>query len=388
MTRKRPASKPASDGNGSSGDCPKLPTPEMEDSPLDLPAPDPIVALQVVGEGWELPLSPEQHNFALGSLGPPAVDLSLAGRKYVSEKHAFLSRRGNVLTVTDNRSRNGTFFGEHRDQYGEIKAGGSFRVADVRLLGLDERLRQLRKHLLFALGYDAHERVDQALIDIADKDGPGLLLVGPRRCEQRGLAQAIHAATGRRHNGFVVAEAPLRHNAEEVAVLRRGRHGTIFVDLDEAPPMAFLVRHLFGPTYKPRPIIAARTYEDAEKALGIDDAGSRYAQRLRQITLRPIADRRGDIERLLDELLKRDQYPRTIRGLIGESNLAALADRHPWKENFDDLRDVLRICRGLYEGGKTQAAGAELLGLSPPALSERLKRWGVRWPPPEGLPGA
>jgi predicted transcriptional regulator len=46
---------------------------------------------------------------------------------------------------------------------------------------------------------------------------------------------------------------------------------------------------------------------------------------------------------------------------------------------------VLRICRALYEGGETQAAGAELLGLSASALSERLKRWGMTWPPPEGL---
>lgn len=388
MSRKRPPSKPPGDGQEASPntDGPKLPTPEMEDSPLDLPPPDPIVALQVVGEGWELPLSPEQHNFALGSLQPPAVDLSLAGRKFVTERHAFLSRRGNVLTVTDNRSRNGTFFGEHRDQYGEIKAGESFRVADVRLLALDERLRQLRKYLQYALGYDAHERVDQALADLADKTGPGLLLVGPPHCEQREIAQAIHVSTGRRHNGFVVAEPPLRHNAEEVALLRRGRHGTIFVDLDVVQPLAFFVRHLFGTTYQPRPIIAARSYEQAQDALGIDETGTPLATRLRIITLRPLADRRSDIPSLADELLKRDQYPHTIRRIIGDAGLANVIDRHAWKDNFDDLRDVLRICRGLYEGGKTQAAAAELLGLSPAALSERLKRWGIKWPPPDGQP--
>ncbi len=386
MTRKRPPSKPPTDGNGTGPEGPKLPTPEMEDSPLDLPPPDPIVALQVVGEGWELPLSPEQHNFALGSLEPPAVDLSLAGRKYVTEKHAFLSRRGNVLTVTDNQSRNGTFFGEHRDQRGEIKAGESFRVADVRLLALDERLRQLRKHLLYTLGYDAHESVDQALADIADKHGPGLLIIGPPHCEQRELAQAIHAATGRRRNGFVVTEPPLRHSAEEVAALRRGRHGTIFVDLSLVQPMAFFVKHLFGKTYQPRPIIAARSYEQVEEALGVDEAGTRFAARLRTITVRPVANRRVDIEKLLDELLKRDQYPHPIKRMIGESNLAAVIEKHSWKDNFGDVRDVLRISRGLFEGGKTQVAGAELLGMSQSTLSEQLKRWGMKWPPSEGLP--
>lgn len=135
-----------------------------------------------------------------------------------------------------------------------------------------------------------------------------------------------------------------------------------------------------------RPIIAARSYEQVEEALGVDEAGTRFAARLRTITVRPVANRRVDIEKLLDELLKRDQYPHPIKRMIGESNLAAVIEKHSWKDNFGDVRDVLRISRGLFEGGKTQVAGAELLGMSQSTLSEQLKRWGMKWPPSEGLP--
>jgi hypothetical protein len=367
VSRKRSVAADSADA-----DTVKVPTPEMQTSPLDLLPSEPVVALQVVGEGWELPLSPVQHNFALGKLAPPAVDLSLAGKQFVSERHAFLSRRGNALTVTDNRSRNGTFFAGRRDTYGEVTAGKSFRVADVKLLALDERLRQLREHLQWVLGYDAHEQVDQALVNIADEEAKGILLLGPPGCEQRELAEAIHTSSARRHRGFVVAEPPLQHNAEEVAALTRARQGTMLVDLAAVTPLAFLARHLFGTTYHVRPIIAARTSTQVETTLGKD-----YARGLRVITLRPVADRRAEIPTLLDELLKRAQCARTIADL-GERNLAALVTNHRWKGNFRDLREAARRCQALLEA-PTQAVAAERLGMSPSSLSEWLSGLGMKF---------
>jgi len=352
----------------------------MEDSPLDLPSPDPIVALQVVGEGWELALSPAQHNFALGTLEPPAVDLSLPGKTYVSERHAYLSRRGEILTVTDNRSRNGTFHRGYRRPYCEITAGSSFRVADVRLLALNEHLRILRKHLLWCLGFDAHAQVDQALEDLADAESPGVLLVGPRDCDQRALAEAIHQTSARRHHAFVVAEPPLRTRAEEVATLRRARSGTLLLDLDTVEPLAFFVEHLFGPTYHVRPIIAAQSTKQAEDKLGRD-----HARRLRPIlTLPAVAERRDDIEPLLDGLLKLDGCPFRIRD-VGEKNLDALVHRHRWRRNFVDLRETARRCRALLETW-IQADAAERLAISGSTLSEWLATLGMSWPPPGERP--
>src|SRR5687768_11181812 len=93
-----------------------------------------------------------------------------------------------------------------------------------------------------------------------------------------------------------------------------------------------------------------------------DDTGtSPYATRLRIITVRPLAERRGDLEGLLDELLKRDQHAQTIRKMIGKTNLAALIESHPWKDNFVDVREALRRFRALHEVRK-QSAAAKLLG--------------------------
>lgn len=371
MTRKPP--KPQDDASG-----PKLPTPELDDSPLDLPPPDAIVALQLFGEGSELRLSPQQQNFALGSAPPPAVDVWLSGKKYVSEKHAFLSRRGNTLTITDNRSRNGTFFAGYRDTYGEVKAGQTFRVADVKLLALDERLRQLRKLLRWWLGYEAHAQLDQAVIDVADEESPGLLLLGPPDCDPRQLAEMIHRHSARRNARLVVAEPPLRSRAEEVALLKSARGGTVFVDLDDVRPMQFFATHLFSATYRVRPIVAARTRKQVEDALGVGPIADQ-ARALRSISIPPLADRRDDIPALLDELLTHEQCPHSIRQ-IGEGNLAALVTAHKWKANLRDLREVARRCRALLEE-PTQAEAAARLGITPSTLSEWLSSLGMKWPP-------
>ena len=356
----------------------KLPTPELDDSPLDLPPPDAIVALQVVGEGCELRLSPQQQNFALGSAPPPAVDLCLSGKKYVSEKHAFLSRRGNTLTVTDNRSRNGTFFGGYRDSYGEVKAGQVFRVADVKLLALDERLRQLRTRLRWWLGYEAEAQLDQALTDVVDEEASGLLLLGPAECEQRQLAETIHRHSARRNAGFVVAEPPLKSQTEEVALLKRARGGTVFLDLDHVRPLQFLVGQLFGSTYRVRPIVAARTQKLVDEALGLASVTVKV-RALRAISIPAVAERRDDVPALLDELLTHEQCSHPI-GHIGDANLAALVANHKWKANHRDVREVARRCRALLDE-PMQSEAAARLGITPSTLSEWLSGLGMKWPP-------
>jgi hypothetical protein len=121
-----------------------------------------------------------------------------------------------------------------------------------------------------------------------------LLLNGPPACEQRFLAEQIHATSARRNLGFVaISSLPERDQFNEVAA---ASHGTVFVELDELRRVpAWFVELLFGTTYQVRPIIAARTAEAARKHLG-----DRNLPHLRVISIPAIRDRRGDVPGILN----------------------------------------------------------------------------------------
>ena len=357
-------------------ELPKLPTPELRERPIDEPPHDPIVALQAIGTGHQLALAPSQMNFAIGSGQPPSVDVSVAGipgSAHVSELHAYLSRRGNTIDVTD-RSRNGTYFNSRRVSHVELLAGKAIRLAELRLLALDEPMRALRPHLLWALGLDAHDAVDDALMNLAD--GDGVLLLGPPECEQRALSEAIHATSARRGRALVVADPPLQHRAEETATLQRGSGSAVFLDLHTITPLAWFVDQLFGTTYHVRPIIAAPSVTDAENKLG-----AARARRLRMISIPAVADRRAEIPRLLQALIKRSGVEGKL-GDLGVDNVAALVTNHKWKRNFFHVREAARRIGALIEAqakGRSQSDAAASLGLPQSTLSSWLSGLGLRW---------
>ena len=134
------------------------------------------------------------------------------------------------------------------------------------------------------------------------------------------------------------------------------------------------MRHLFGTTYRVRPIIAAQAYKQAEEALGAE-----HARALRVVTLPPVTDRRDDVPTLLDGLITREMGQRSIHD-IGATNLAAVVANHKWRGNWRDLREVARRCRALLDA-PTQAEAAALLDVSPSTLSEWLRGLGMKWPP-------
>ncbi|KAB2896579.1 MAG: FHA domain-containing protein [Kofleriaceae bacterium] len=350
-------------------------TPAQPDT--SLPPAAIVTALRVCGRNVELPLSIEQASFTFGAASAPAVDLTLDGEG-ISRLHAIIQRRGPKLRILDQRSTNGTYYRGKPDPDFEIAAGDVFEITHkrIRLLALDEPLRLLRPRLQWAIGLRAHAEVDQALEDVAS-DAP-LLLVGPRHCEQRALAEEIHRRSPYRQRDLVVSPFAFATPAEYETKLDHAERGTLYLDLTDADPdkiamPARFIARLFSGSI--RPIVVARDQEQAQRLIGADALG------LRAIRLPPLDSRREEIPKLLDALLLQagagDGDELLPLDVLGESNVDALK-MYPWSNNFDDLRRIVPRLHSLLTNGCKLRASARSFGCSVAAQRDALKRLGIK----------
>ncbi|MBE7451462.1 MAG: FHA domain-containing protein [Kofleriaceae bacterium] len=349
-------------------------TPVQSDT--SLPPVATVTALRACARNVELSLSTEQASFTFGAAGPPEVDLTLEGEG-ISRLHAIFQRRGPKLRILDQRSTNGTYYRDRRDMDFEIAAGDVFEVTHkrIRIIALDESLRLLRPRLQWAMGLRAHAAVDQALEDAAS--GAPLLLVGPRHCEQRALAEEIHRRSAYRHRDFVASPFRFETPAEYETKLEHAERSSLYLDLTDADPGEVempgrFVARLFGGTI--RPIVVARDQEQAQRLLGADALG------LRAIRLPPLDSRREEIPRLLDALLLQAGHgPDGLLPLdaLGEANVGALK-AYAWTNNFDDVRRIVPRLHSLLTNGLGLRASARAYGCSLGAQRDALKRLGIR----------
>lgn len=360
---------------------PSIPTAPAQPSGLVLPPADAVTALRIVGTKLpDISLLPEKRIFNLGSDDHPDIDVRVSSRlakgddraaEHVSRVHLQIQRKGNRLWIIDQDSTNGTFIKDRREREGFIAAGDMFRVGDdVTLLAMDDQMRLLRPTLRWALGFDAHAYVDAMLAVVSS--GDPLLLVGPPACEQRYLAEQIHATSARRALGFVAIAPPLS-DRDQAGGLASASHGTVFMDLENFSRVpAWFVGHLFSDTYQVRPVIAAPTVEVARKHLG-----DLRMSRLRVITLPAIRERRNDVPGILNSLFRQAplKSEREI-GELGESRIARLKS-FDWPDNFDDLRRNAPKILAFIESGFNETAAARALGKSRQSLGESLRRIGL-----------
>lgn len=375
-TRKGPgnADKPRQGG-------PSVPTAPAQHTGLVLPAADAVSALRIVGTKLpEIPLPPEKRIFNLGSDDHPDIDLRVSSKlaksderaeEHVSRVHLQIQRKGSRLWIIDQGSTNGTFIKDRREHEGFISAGDTFRVGDdVTLLAMDDQMRLLRPTLRWVLGFDAHAYVDSILAIITT--GEPLLLVGPAACEQRYLAEQVHATSARRALGFVAVTPPLSERTQ-AGGLASASSGTVYMNLDEFTRVpAWFVDHLFGETYRVRPIVAAPSVEVARKHLG-----DLNMPRLRVITIPAIKDRKHDVPGILNSLFRQPplKSEREIAEL-GESRIERLK-AFDWPDNFDDLRRNAPKILAFIDAGFNETAAARALGKSRQSLGESLRRIGL-----------
>ncbi len=360
---------------------PSIPTAPAEHTGPALPPADAITALRIVGTRLpEIPLPPEKRIFNLGSDDHPDIDVRVSSKmargdervdEHVSRVHLRIQRKDSGLSITDDGSTNGTFIKGRPAREGYIAAGDTFRVGDdVTLLAMDDQMRLLRPTLRWVLGFDAHAYVDETLSMI--NEGEPLLLVGPPACEQRFLAEQIHATSARRALGFVAVASPLP-DRDQLGELATASQGTLYLNLAEFNRMpAWFVGHLFGGTYQVRPIVAAPSAEVARKHLG-----DLNMPRLRAVAIPPIKERRGDVPGIFNSLFR--QAP-----LKSEREVAALGDARTarlkafdWPDNFDDLRRSAPKLLAYIEAGFNETAAATALGIKRQSLAESLRRIGL-----------
>jgi len=362
------------------GGSPSIPTAPAELTGLALPPADAVTALRIVGSKLpEMPLPPEKRIFNLGSDDHPDIDVRVSSKiatgderaqEHVSRVHLQIQRKGSRLWISDQGSTNGTFIKDRRERDGFIAAGETFRVGDVSLLAMDDQMRLLRPTLRWVLGFDAHAYVDKVLEVTAT--GDPLLLTGPPACEQRYLAEQIHATSARRALGFVAVSPPLPER-EQAGGLASASHGTVYLNLVEFSRLpAWFVGHLFGTTYQVRPIIAAPTIEMARARIG-----DLNLPNLRVITIPSIKERRDDVPGILNSLFR--QSPLNSEREVSELGDAKVGRLRgfDWPDNFDDLRRNAPKILAYIESGFNEAAAARKLGIKRQSLGESLRRIGL-----------
>lgn len=379
MTSRRKATGTGDKAKADAG--PAVPTAPAQHTGLVLPAADAVSALRIVGTKLpEIPLPPEKRIFNLGSDDHPDIDIRVSSRlakgdeqaaEHVSRVHLQIQRKGSRLWIIDQGSTNGTFIKDRREREGFIAAGDMFRVGDdVTLLAMDDQMRLLRPTLRWVLGFDAHAYVDTMLAVVSS--GDPLLLIGPPACEQRYLAEQIHATSARRGLGFAAITAPLSER-DQAGGLASASHGTVYMNLEDFGRVpAWFVGLLFGDTYQVRPIIAAPSVEVARKHFG-----DLNMPRLRVITVPAIKDRRHDVPGILNSLFRQPplKSEREITEL-GASRLERM-QAFDWPDNFDDLRRNAPKILAYIESGFNETAAARALGKSRQSLSESLRRIGL-----------
>jgi FHA domain len=360
---------------------PSIPTTPAQHTGLILPPADAVTALRIVGTKLpDISLPPEKRIFNLGADDHPDIDIRVSSRlaagsdsiaEHVSRVHLQIQRKGSRLWIIDQGSTNGTFIKDRREREGFIAAGEMFRVGDdVTLLAMDDQMRLLRPTLRWVLGFDAHGYVDAMLSVITS--GDPLLLIGPPACEQRYLAEQIHATSARRSLGFLAIATSLP-DRDQVGGLAAASHGTVYIDLGELSRVpAWFVGHLFGETYQVRPIVAAPSIEVARKHLG-----DLNMPRLRIITVPAVGDRGNDVPGILNSLFRQPplKSEREIAEL-GEARVERLR-AFDWPDNFDDLRRNAPKILAYIESGFNETAAARALGKSRQSLGESLRRIGL-----------
>ena len=202
--------------------------------------------------------------------------------------------------------------------------------------------------------------------------GDPLLLLGPPACEQRYLAEQIHATSARRGAAFVAISPPLGAR-DQAGGLATATRGTVYLNLAEFGKLpAWFVDHLFGASYQVRPIISSPSVETARLRVG-----DLNMTRLRAITIPSIKDRRQDVPGILNSLFR--QPPLSSMREVGELG-AARVERlraFDWPDNFDDLRRNAPRLLAYIESGFNERAAARKLGRSHQAVSESLRRIGI-----------
>jgi hypothetical protein len=343
---------------------------------------DDVVALLQYGTPLLLDVPRHRERLTLGKASDR--DLVLTG-EHVSAHHAILERRSRGLIVTDDASRNGLAFARERnlglrlrpsfedqrapDEGFLLTPGMTFVVGAEpdRFLALDDAMRAAYPALTEILGRD--DEIQRATDGgetpspsdlIIAADGPGhLLITGKLGCGHEELARIVHGISKRRSQRLVERDGVPEDRAAQNALLSREASkatlvlhlGTNRKRLDPA-----FVSSMFMSSYQIRVIVTARTANQARRALG-----HQHWRPLLHVALRPMAERRIAIHRLLDQMLTAQDSPLRVADLTPGNQRALLVC--PWRKNLLALREAAVRLDAIARAGFSRKKAADLLGV-------------------------
>jgi len=353
--------------------------------------PDTVTALAQYDTGTEHELSPARKHFTLGSA--PDRDIAIDS-PFVSAHHCQLDRKLHGLHVTDQRSKNGTYFESAREKAFYLHPGRTFVVGALphRLLALNDEMRACYPALIDVLGdipgNIPGEPEERALrretpspgdMIVAAVDGAHLLIQSEPHCEQDQLARIIHRISRLRARPIVELareQVPVDRAKQHGFIQRRAAKSTLVLDLgsnDTRLPTSF-VSAVFAARYQIRVIALVRSLDVADAALG------EYARQMKYVRLLPIARRPAAIDRLLDRMLVERGSPLRM-SQVTPANRHAL-QTYGWPDNFASLREAADRLTAITRAGSINGAAialgipratlhhwySKILGLSPPLV--------------------
>jgi hypothetical protein len=290
-------------------------------------------------------------------------------------------RGGWVWTMRDGGSKNGTFFdGERYDSF-PVAPGTMFFLGGLvnRMIALDDEMHRRYPALVDILGDESEHPVEGKsetprpweMLLVAGS-GSHMLILSEPHCEQAQLARIIHEISPQRDRTLVElrgSELPMDGEGRK-ALKKLAARSTLVLDLgnDDRPLDRATLEMLFKSRNRIRVIVLAAHEGTAFQALG----GLYYPEQ--RFKLRPLAERRTAIVRLLDHELKQQGSALRV-ALLTTRNRYGLQSAE-WRENFASLRQAARWLAAVFREGSVHKAAISL-DMVPSTLWRRLDRLGV-----------
>lgn len=303
----------------------------------------PVEGLRFIGTGVVCPLSTVRQSF---TIGPTDCDV-------ISP-----DARGTITRIPDTGAVQVRLHGASGARI--VEPGQRFWLGATPVLAVDGRIEAVRPHLALRLGLDRHDLIDEAAEVVAE--ARPMALVVPEGMEPRELAQAIHEAGPQRGGAFITVVA---HPAPSLAALSGA---TVYVDLRTVHRITgrFARELIADRTRGLRAIVVAAHQRQLRTRLDT------YAERVRSVTLTPLAARPEDVPRMLAMIWHQRGATNEVTAL-GPS-LANIA-RYRWSANLRELREQApRLLAYLERGGVRAAAAA--LGVRHQSLIGHYRRIG------------
>jgi len=290
------------------------------------------------------------------TVGSRDCDLVIAS-PYVSTFHAVLERKGRVIRVHDQSSRNGIFFGEEkkRDSGRDVALGEMFRIARTRLLAMNDVMRAARPRIADLVGYDDRKAVDHLLVKAVGTER--ILITGPDGAGHERLATLIDQASRHRSVAPVTVNANDDKGRTPLAppddAIDRARGGTLILTVDGRVIDPAWAARALDPDAQARLIIIAPTLKLAANSVGLA-----VIAKVEEVKLRALRERADDVPTLLDRLLEAEGAPARFASFTPPNQRAL--KKYGWKGNFDEAAEAAYYLAALVTHESIRSAAPAL----------------------------